>query len=232
MNIETKPTVLENSLMKNSIMLWGKKMGMTHLYDEETNRHIPITALWIPDNQIQNIAVSVKKILFTIGCVGSKNKLTVPLLGLFEKKNLRPYVQRGTFQADPQKNNDLLSLKEGAILDNTLLNIGDYIDIISTSKGKGFAGVVKKFGHRIKGRSNVSLAHRGHQSIGNRTDPGKVRKGTPMPGQMGDERRTTENLCVVAVDREKSIIFIKGSVAGGKGYVKIRSALKKKGCIS
>lgn len=216
---------------KNSIMLWGKKMGMSHFYDQDTGNHIPVTALWIPKNQIQMKKIIDNKILLTIGCGGAKGKLNSPLIGFLEKNNLSLFSQRGTFKGDLLKNSLLKDVNQGDFIDNSLFEKGDYVDTISFSKGKGFAGVVKKYGHRIKGRVSVSLAHRGHQSIGNRTDPGKVAKGRPMPGQMGNERKTTENLVIVNIDRENSVIFVKGSVAGGNGFVKIRSSLKKQGCV-
>ena len=223
---------LNNVLDEHSCMILGKKVGMTHAYDEVSGKHIPLTALFIPENQVQSVKNHGIKKLITLGCIGSKRKLTVPLMKFLDKNGLKHYSYSRTFQIDTSKTKVADNIENSAIIDCSVFKIGAYIDVCGDSRGKGFAGVVKKYGHRIKGRSNVSLAHRGHESIGNRRNPGKVIKGRPMSGQMGNQRRTSENLEIYKIDLEKNMVFVKGSVPGGNcEYVRIRSSVKKKGCV-
>jgi len=218
-------------LDESSCMMLGKKVGMSHVCDDVSGKQIPLTCLFIPENQIQSVQDHGQKKLITLGCIGSKSLLTNPLIKGFDKNNLKHYSYHRTFQINTQSQS-IDVLNRGFIIDLSALTIGSYVDVTADSKGKGFAGVVKKYGHRIKNRSNVSLAHRGHESVGNRRNPGKVIKGRPMSGQMGNKRCTVENLKIYKIDLERSMIFVMGSVPGASsGYVRIRSSLKKKGCV-
>lgn len=224
--------ILENVLDEHSCMIVGKKVGMTHVYDDISNQHIPLTALFIPENQVQSIQNHGTKKLIRLGCIGSKRRLTMPLMKYLDKNEFKHYSYSRTFQIDASKTEHADLIENGHLLDVSIFKIGAYVDIAGDSRGKGFAGVVKRYGHRIKGRSNVSLASRGHESIGNRRNPGKVIKGRPMSGQMGNKRCTAENLQIYKIDAEKSMLFVRGSVPGGNcEYVRIRSSVKKKGCV-
>ena len=105
---------------------------------------------------------------------------------------------------------------------------GDYVDIVGTTKGKGFAGVVKRHGFRGGRATHGSMFHRAPGSIGASADPSRVFKGTRLPGRMGNERKTVQNLLVWAVRPEMNVILIRGAVPGSKnGFVLIKQAIKK-----
>ncbi|MGE0596974.1 MAG: 50S ribosomal protein L3 [Hyphomonadaceae bacterium] len=106
--------------------------------------------------------------------------------------------------------------------------VGQYVDIAGTTKGKGFAGAMKRWNFGgLRATHGVSVSHRSHGSTGQRQDPGKVFKGKKMAGHLGDERVTTQNLAVVRVDAARGLIFVKGAVPGAKGsWVEVRDAAK------
>ena len=105
---------------------------------------------------------------------------------------------------------------------------GDYVDIVGTTKGKGFAGVVKRHGFRGGRATHGSMFHRAPGSIGASADPSRVFKGTKLPGRMGNERKTVQNLQVWAVRPELNVILVKGAVPGSKnGFLLIKQAIKK-----
>jgi large subunit ribosomal protein L3 len=106
---------------------------------------------------------------------------------------------------------------------------GQFVDLVGTSKGKGFAGAMKRHGFSgLRASHGVSISHRSHGSTGQCQDPGKVFKGKKMAGHMGDERVTIQNLEVVGTDIEKGVVLVKGAIPGAKGgYVLISDALKR-----
>jgi large subunit ribosomal protein L3 len=105
---------------------------------------------------------------------------------------------------------------------------GDYVDIVGTTKGKGFAGVIKRHGFHGGRATHGSMFHRAPGSIGASADPSRVFKGTRLPGRMGNERKTIQNLQVFAVRLDMNVILVKGAVPGSKnGYVMITQARKK-----
>ena len=107
---------------------------------------------------------------------------------------------------------------------------GDYIDVIGTSKGKGFAGVVKRHGFSGGRATHGSMFHRAPGSIGASAEPSRVLKGKKLPGQMGDVRKTVQNLLVVGVRPERNLILVKGSIPGCRNSVVIiRQSTKKSG---
>ena len=111
----------------------------------------------------------------------------------------------------------------------TQFKTGDFVDVIGRSKGKGFQGVVKKHGMHGQPMSHGSMMHRRNGAIGNRSTPGRVWKNMGMPGHMGDERITVQNLTVVQVRPEEGVILISGAVPGANGsYLVVRPAKKAK----
>jgi large subunit ribosomal protein L3 len=108
--------------------------------------------------------------------------------------------------------------------------VGQFVDVCSVSRGKGFEGVIRRWNFRgSKATHGVSITHRSHGSTGQRQDPGRVFKGKKMAGHLGAERITTLNLLVVAVDVEQSLIMVRGSVPGGEGAtVRVRDSIKNK----
>jgi large subunit ribosomal protein L3 len=118
--------------------------------------------------------------------------------------------------------------KEGELLDvASFFEAGEKVDVIANSKGKGFQGVVKRYGFSGQPDSHGSMSHRRPGSIGHCQWPGEVKKGQRMPGRMGNERRTVQNLIIVRVMGDQNVILIKGSVPGPKGaVVRVRKAVK------
>ena len=109
-----------------------------------------------------------------------------------------------------------------------IFSSGNYVDVTGESKGKGFAGVMKRYNFRGGPASHGSHFHRRVGSIGNRATPGRVFRGKKMPGHMGVDKKTVQNIVVVEVNQAKGYLLLKGSVPGGKeGFIKITKALKK-----
>jgi len=119
-------------------------------------------------------------------------------------------------------------LEPGATLSAAHFLVGQRVDVCGTSRGKGFAGTMKRWNyHGLEASHGVSISHRSPGSTGNRQDPGRTFKGKKMSGHLGVERVTTLNLVVARVDAEKGLLFVKGAVPGGKnGYVLVRDAIK------
>jgi len=123
---------------------------------------------------------------------------------------------------------DVEGAEPGQELNADMFAPGDYVDIVGTTKGKGFAGVVKRHGFGGGRATHGSMFHRAPGSIGASADPSRVFKGTRLPGHMGSERKTVQNLLVWAVRPEMNVIMVRGAVPGSrKGYVLIKQAVKK-----
>jgi large subunit ribosomal protein L3 len=150
--------------------------------------------------------------------------VTQPMRGHFAKAKVEPKRKVVEFRVSP----DAL-LEVGAELTAAHFVAGQFVDVIGQSKGKGFAGPMKRHNFRgLRASHGVSISHRAHGSTGNSQDPGKVWKGKKMAGHLGDERVTTQNLEVVATDPERGLIMVRGAVPGAKGgYVLVRDAVKK-----
>jgi large subunit ribosomal protein L3 len=208
------------------IGLLGKKLGMTRIYDEK-GVVTPVTVIEAGGNTLIQ-----KKTAQTDGYVGVKvgfdsqkeSRLTKPQIGLFKKAGSEPKKLVKEFRlADDAILSDVvdLSVKQ--------FSVGDIVDVIGRSKGHGFQGVIKKHGMGGQPASHGSMMHRRNGAIGNRSTPGRVWKNMGMPGHMGDERITVQNLKVVAIREEEGVILISGAVPGKPGsYVVIRPAKKLK----
>jgi large subunit ribosomal protein L3 len=122
-------------------------------------------------------------------------------------------------------------LEKGMFLNVDHFSEGQFVDVASVSKGKGFAGAIKRHGfHGLRATHGVSLSHRSHGSTGNREDPGKVFKNKKMAGHLGHSRVTVLNLLVFRIDLSRNLLFVRGGVPGPKGgVVYIRDAIKAKG---
>jgi len=206
------------------IGLLGKKIGMTRVYDDK-GKATPVTVIEAGGNTALQIktADSDGYASVQVGFDTQKaQRVTQPLLGHFKKA-----------ASDPKKFIREFRLPEGTALDGTVdLNVsqfavGDVVDVIGRSKGKGFQGVMKK--HNMSGQpmSHGHMMHRRNGAIGNRSTPGRIWKNMGMPGHMGDERVTVQNLRVVQVRPEEGVILISGAVPGANGcYVVVRPAVK------
>jgi large subunit ribosomal protein L3 len=207
-----------------SIGLLGQKIGMTSVYDAN-GRMRPVTVIAAGDNvllrrlTVENDGYSAIKVGFG---VQKESRVTKPLLGEFKKVGSEPKKLMKEFRLGADA-------PEGDInLNVTQFQPGDWVDVIGRSKGKGFQGVMKKHNFQGQGASHGSKTHRRNGAIGNRSTPGRIWKNMGMPGHMGDERVTVQNLQVMQVREAEKVILISGAVPGSNGsYVVIRPAIKK-----
>ncbi|MEE1620562.1 50S ribosomal protein L3 [Zafaria sp. Z1313] len=205
--------------------LLGTKLGMTQVWDEN-NKLIPVTVVQADSNVVTQLR-NADRDGYTAVQIGygqiDPRKVTQPLAGHFEAAGVTPrrhVVELRTADAE--------SYALGQELSVELFEAGQKVDVVGKSKGKGFAGVMKRHGFSGVGASHG--AHKNHRkpgSIGGASTPGRVFKGLRMAGRMGAVRHTTMNLTVHAVDAEKNLLLIKGAVPGARGQVVlVRSAVK------
>ena len=205
--------------------LLGKKLGMTQAWDEN-NKMVPITVVEAGSNVITQIKTlendGYTAIQIAYGAIEPR-KVNKPEAGHFAKASLAPR----RFLAEI-RTNDADSYSVGQELGVEVFEVGALLDVVGTSKGKGFAGHMKRHGFAGVGASHGQ--HRNHRkagSVGATSTPGRVFKGTRMAGRMGTDRVTTLNLKLHAVDAEKGLLLIKGAVPGPKGsLVFVRNAVK------
>ena len=206
--------------------LLGKKLGMTQAWDAN-NKMIPITVIEAGSNvitQIKNLETDgYTAIQIAYGAIDPR-KVNKPDAGQFAKAGATPrrhLAEIRTLDAD--------TYEVGQELGVELFELGMFVDVVGTSKGKGFAGHMKRHGFHGVGASHGS--HRNHRkpgSIGAGTSPGRVFKGTRMAGRMGQDKVTTLNLTIHGIDAEKGLLLVKGAVPGSKGsLVFVRNAVKK-----
>lgn len=215
------------TVAKQRIGLIARKEGMTRIFDED-GRHIPVTVLKVDECQVIAIRNEEKDgyTAVQLGAGKAKVKRTSKAnRGHFAKAKVEPKKKVAEFRV---VNENLPEI--GAEIGAHHFVAGQFVDVTGTSIGKGFAGGMKRhnFGG-LRASHGVSVSHRSHGSVGQCQDPGRVFKGKKMAGQMGNERVTTQNLQVVAIDEEDNLILIKGAVPGSKsGWVIINDAVKKK----
>ncbi|MDI2090690.1 50S ribosomal protein L3 [Commensalibacter oyaizuii] len=206
--------------------LIAKKLGMTRLFKED-GTHVPVTVLHLDEVQVVDTRTQDRDgytaVQLGIGKAKVKN-VSQPNRGHFARVKVEPKQKLVEFRVSE----DAL-LESGSTLTAAHFIAGQKVDVTGTSKGKGFAGAMKRWNFRgLEATHGVSISHRSHGSTGNRQDPGKTFKNKKMAGHLGDERVTTQNLEVAAVDVEKNLIMIKGSVPGAKNsFVLVRDAIKK-----
>jgi len=205
---------------------FGIKSGMTRVFDEQGN-HVPVTVIKLIPNLITQVKTQDKE-GYTAYQVGYAEKreslLTKPIKGHLAKASVSQNLTQ--FSEVKVETADVASL--GKALSLASFTPGTYIDVTGVSKGKGFAGVQKRYNFRGGPASHGSHFHRRVGSIGNRATPGRVFKNKKMPGHMGVDTKTIQNLTVFEINTEKGYLLIKGSVPGGKnGFIRIVKALKK-----
>ena len=206
--------------------LLAKKLGMTRIFKDD-GTHVPVTVLHI--DQLQVVAARTEEkdgyTAVQLGWGKAKVKnVSQPNKGHFAKAKVEPKAKLAEFRVDA----DAL-LEPGATLSAAHFVVGQIVDVSGTTKGKGFAGAMKRWNFSgLEASHGVSVSHRSHGSTGNRQDPGKTFKNKKMAGHLGAERITTQNLEVALVDAAKGLLMIKGAVPGAKdGYVLVRDAVKK-----
>src|ERR1700737_4114822 len=207
-----------------SIGLLGQKIGMTSVYAANGRLH-PVTVIAAGDNVLlrrltaENEGYSAVQVGFD---TQKESRVTKQLLGEFKKAGAEPkkFVREFRLEIDTPEGEINLSVAQ--------FQAGDYVDVTGRSKGKGFQGVMKKHNLPGRGAAHGSKTHRRNGAIGNRATPGRIWKNMGMPGHLGDERVTVQNLQVMQVREAEKIILVNGAVPGSNGsYVMVRPALKE-----
>jgi large subunit ribosomal protein L3 len=205
--------------------LVAKKLGMSRFYTED-GRHVPVTVLKLENCQVVGVRTEEKNgynaVQLGIGTRKAKN-VKKPLKGQFAKAKVEPKAKVVEFRVSKDA-----MLEVGTELSVSHFIAGQMVDVIGTSKGKGFAGAMKRWNFKgLEASHGVSVSHRSHGSTGNRQDPGRTFPGKKMAGHLGAARITTQNLEVVSTDEAEGLILIKGAVPGWEnGYVLVRDAVK------
>ena len=209
-----------------SFILLGKKLGMTQVYDE-TNTLVPVTVVEAGPCTISQLRTAEKDGYSAVQIAYKEQKasrVAKPQVGQFEKAGIAPHATLKEFRTE-----DLSDFNVGDTMTVEKFESGAKVDVIATTKGRGFQGVVKRWGFAGGPASHGSMFHRRGGSYGMCQWPGHVFKGKKMPGHMGAKSRTTQNLRVVKIIPEKNLILIRGSFAGGSDtLVTIRPAKKTK----
>lgn len=206
--------------------LIAQKVGMTRLFTEGGD-HVPVTVLKVEGCQVVAQRTQEKDgyTALQLGVGTAKVKSTSkPLRGHFAKAKVEPKRRLAEFRVSA----DAL-IEVGAELTADHFVPGQLVDVSGTTIGKGFAGAIKRhhFGG-LRASHGVSISHRSHGSTGNRQDPGKTFKNKKMAGHLGDRRRTTLNIKVVATDPARGLLMVEGAVPGAAGgYVLVRDAIKR-----
>ena len=203
----------------------GTKLGMTQVWDAN-GRLIPVTVVQVGTNVVTQVRTAETDgyvaVQLAYGQIDPR-KVTQPLKGHFEKAGVTPRRHVAEVRTPHAS-----AFALGQEITAAAFEAGAIVDVTGTTKGKGFAGVIKR--HGFHGDSASHGAHRNHRkpgSIGNASTPSRVFKGMRMAGRMGVDRQTTQNLTVFAVDAEKGLLLVKGAVPGARnGIVLVRSAAK------
>ncbi|MEC9076610.1 MAG: 50S ribosomal protein L3 [Pseudomonadota bacterium] len=194
----------------------GRKTGMTRVFTEE-GVSVPVTVVQVEPNRVSQVKTvetdGYQAIQVTVGERRAQHRVSQPIKGHLAKAEIR--MGRGLWEFRAE---DLGELAVGAEISVNQFEAGQIVDVTGQSKGKGFAGAVKRWNFRTQDATHGnSLSHRAPGSIGNCQTPGRVFKGKKMAGHMGAERITVQGLEVVRIDEEKGLIMVKGSVPGANG---------------
>jgi large subunit ribosomal protein L3 len=202
------------------------KLGMTRLFKDD-GTHVPVTVLHL--DEVRVVAARTVEtdgysaLQLGIGKAKPKN-VSKPQKGHFAKAKVEPARKLVEFRVA-----DDAVLESGAVISPSHFSVGQYVDVAGVTKGKGFAGGMKRWNFRgLEASHGVSVSHRSLGSTGNRQDPGKTFKNKKMAGHLGQERVTTLNLQVAGIDEARNLVLIRGAVPGSKGsYILLRDAIKK-----
>jgi large subunit ribosomal protein L3 len=203
----------------------GQKVGMTQIWDED-NRIVPVTVVKVTPCRVVQVKTpendGYAAIQVTVGDRDAR-KLSRPEAGHFASAGVQPGTELVELRLD-----DISQYPVGHEFGADVFEAGEMVDAVGTSKGKGFAGVMKR--HNFSGQKashGAHLVHRMPGSVGQCATPARIFKGTRMAGRMGSDRVTTQNLRVVQADVDKNVVLVRGSVPGPKGgTVIIRNAVK------
>ena len=191
----------------------GKKLGMTHIYDE-TGKMTPVTLIEAEPSLVMGL------------CTVEKNGYSSIMLGIGERKKATKNKPKKMFIKEIRLNNKATN-KIGDLISVDMFREGDHVDITGITKGKGFQGGMKRWGWRGGEGGHGSMHHRRVGSIGASSFPSRVHKGKTMPGHMGSVKKTVQNLKVVKVDKAGNMLAVAGSIPGANNsYLVIKEAIK------
>jgi large subunit ribosomal protein L3 len=197
-----------------SIGLIGRKVGMTQVFQED-GTIVPVSVVAVEPNTVTGLRTAERDgyVAVQLGA-GTARKLNKPRLG--QLKDLPRVKDTREFRLD-----DTSDYTVGQTLGVDMFTAGELIDVTGVSKGKGFAGTIKRWNFRRGPETHGSDSHRQPGSVGAGTDPGHVLKGTHMAGHMGDDRVTVKKLRVVRVDAERDLVLVKGALPGPRNSLVI-----------
>ena len=206
--------------------LIARKLGMSRLFKEDGS-HVPVTILHLDEVQVVDVRTHERDgyTAVQLGTSIAKVKnVTKANRGHYARVKVEPRRKLVEFRCAADA-----VLEPGATITAAHFVAGQRVDVTGTTKGKGFAGVMKRWNFRgLEASHGVSVSHRSHGSTGNRQDPGKTFKNKKMAGHLGQDRITTQNLTVAGVDAERGLIMVRGAVPGAKGeFVLVRDAVKR-----
>ena len=212
-----------------SLGLIGKKVGMTRVFNQETGAMIPVTVIDVAGNTFAQIKTADKDGYTAVQVAfdaQKESRLSKPVAGHFKKLGVEPAKLLKEFRVEASE----LPAEGAQHPGCELFEEGAWVDVIGTSKGKGFQGVMRRHNFHGSPAAHGSMMHRRTGGVGACGTPSRVWKGQKMPGHMGSERKTVQNLKVVQVRKDDNVILVSGPVPGAKGsYVVIRAAKKKSG---
>jgi large subunit ribosomal protein L3 len=207
--------------------LVGRKVGMTRIFTDD-GETVPVTVLDVSNNRVAQVKTAETDGYDAVQVAfGTRraSRITKPVAGHLAKLGVEAAAGLREFRVDAAKSAEL---KTGAALTVDLFNVGQKVDITGVTIGKGFAGAIKRH-HFSSNRATHgnSVTTNAPGSIGMRQDPGRVMPGKRMAGHLGDKQRTTQNLVIARVDKERGLLLVKGAVPGAKGgQVIVRPAVK------
>ena len=206
--------------------LVAQKVGMTRVFND-AGEHVPVTVLKIETLQVVAVRSEEKDKYTAVQLGYGKAKVknvSQPMRGHFAKAKVEPKQRLAEFRVSKD---NLLGV--GDELSVAHFVTGQFVDVVGTTIGKGFAGSMKRWNfHGLRATHGVSVSHRSHGSTGNRQDPGRTFPGKKMAGHLGVERVTTQNLKVVATDADQGLLYVHGAVPGHEGtYILVKDAVKR-----
>jgi large subunit ribosomal protein L3 len=205
----------------------GRKAGMTRIFTEN-GVSVPVTVIEVQPNKVTQVKTletdGYRAVQITTGA-RKPSRVNKPLAGVYAKAGVEPGIGLWEFRLNDSEGE---GLESGASISVDMFSAGQKVDVIGTSIGKGYAGVVKRHNFSTQDATHGnSLSHRAPGSIGQNQTPGRVFKGKRMAGHLGNVKRTAQNLEVVKVDAERNLLLIKGAIPGAKGGdVIVRSSVK------
>ena len=206
--------------------LIAKKLGMSRLFNEDGST-VPVTVLHVDEVRVVSARSAEKDGYFAVQLGGGRAKVknvSKPNRGHFARTGVEAPAKVVEFRVAADA-----VLEPGTTLTSAHFVAGQKVDVTGVSKGKGFAGAMKRWNFAgLEASHGVSISHRSHGSTGNRQDPGKTFKNKKMAGHLGAERVTTQNLVIAGVDVEKGLLLVKGAIPGAAGgWVMVRDAVKR-----